>query len=190
MVWLPMASCTWSLPRTCKTSAVITCPACSTIPLAGLLGADAAADWIFDVIVMAMIHRDKRKPRLAPCRKPAVNRDSSSDASATLTQLFKSGCDRVEIDQFSRPSCRHFVVHAPFLGVPVLIDMGRGPDLIRLDHAMEQRERQQRRSSQARDHMQRRDHPGIGGQRPARGGNGSVGLAGTHPPLRPDEVRA
>ena len=44
----------------------------------------------------------------------------------------------LEIDQTGGPAGRDFLVHAPFLDVPVLIDMGGGPDLIGIAHAVQQ----------------------------------------------------
>ena len=95
-----------------------------------------------------------------------------------------------EIDQPRGAARRHLLVHAPFFDVPVLIDMGGGPDLIGIQHAAQQRQRQQRRAGQGRDHMQRGDRPGIGGQRRTGRRDRGLGLADMHDAFGENEMRA
>src|SRR5665647_3731591 len=45
----------------------------------------------------------------------------------------------LEIDQPRRAARRHLVVHAPFLAVPVLVDMGGGPGLFPVSYPAQQR---------------------------------------------------
>src|SRR5437016_4715954 len=66
---------------------------------------------------------DRRKLLTNRRRKPLVNRLTDS----RLQGLQNAGRGR-EIDQTGGASGRDFVVDTPFLDVPVLIDMGGGPD--------------------------------------------------------------
>src|SRR5579871_4845846 len=176
-----MAIWTWSFDRTCTTSAVITWPACSTIPVAAVVGAVAVAAWIFGLIVIAMIHRQEARCEASP---RVVNLSLTEPRSIGLSGVFVESLQNagrcLEIDQFRGLPGHDFLVHAPFLGVPVLIDMGRGPGLVGSDHPMKQRQSKQRRSGDGRDHMQRRDGPGIGRQCAPRSRDGLIRLANMH----------
>ena len=71
----------------------------------------------------------------------------------------------LEVDQLGGLPRRHFLVHAPFLDVPVLVDVCGGPGLVGIDHDPQQRQRDERRARDGRDNVQRRDRPGVLRQR-------------------------
>ena len=98
---------------------------------------------------------------------PGVVNLSLTDGARSKAFIgLQNGHGGLEIDQPGGPAGRDFVVDAPFFDVPVLVDMGGGPDLVGIAHAVQQRQRQQRRAGQRRHHMQRRDRPGISGENP------------------------
>ena len=66
--------------------------------------------------------------------------------------------------------------------------MSRGPDLVGIQHPMQQRQRQQRRTGQSRHHMQRRDRPGVGRKHPTRRCYRRLRLGDMHDAFRENEM--
>src|ERR1700737_3927856 len=145
--WPPIAIRTVSLPRTCRTWALITLPGCRT--MGAVVAACAATCEMLGLMTIGIgLHFTGSWPTEA--YRPVVKLSLTD----LRIQCPNNAGSSLEIDQPRRAPGGDLFIHAPFFDVPVLIDMGGGPDLVLIAHAAQQRQCQQGRAGQCRHHVQ------------------------------------
>src|SRR4051812_18654713 len=114
---LAIAIRTRSLARIFSTSASITAPGCSTSSGAAPCAAITGKTRLMEIGMAADPGSSARYPSVV---NPLL--------TAARLQRLQYACRRPEIEESREPTRRDFLVHAPLFDVPVLVDMGGGPD--------------------------------------------------------------